>query len=211
MLLSTKSHHLLEGFRKQQERFVGPYVVKEKVHPNAYRLAGLPAGVPTTQNVRFLIKFHRSPEQFSSRPDPDSSAPELIEGQYEWEVEGIVDHRDTRAGMMYLVKWKGFARKQWLGQENMENSKDLLREYHQRRGLLLTSFLDPDSDDAEDTPNTSPNPSSPPDPALDFTFSPPSTPAKPPRPVVPPSSPASPAYGPALRRSPRFQPPTTAS
>ena len=61
VLLSTKSHHLLEGFRKQQERFVGPYIVKKKVYPNAYRLMGLPAGVPTTQNVRFLIKFHCSP------------------------------------------------------------------------------------------------------------------------------------------------------
>ena len=52
VLLSTKSHHLLEGYRKQQERFVGPYVVKERVHPNAYKLHGLPEGVPPTQNVR---------------------------------------------------------------------------------------------------------------------------------------------------------------
>ena len=104
VLLSNKSHHLLEGFRKQQERFVGPYVVKEKVHPNAYYLMGLLARVPTTQNVCFLIKFHRSPEQFSSRPEPDSSAPELIQGQYEWEVEEVVDHRAIRPGMMYLVK-----------------------------------------------------------------------------------------------------------
>ena len=112
VLLSTKSHHLLEGFRKQQERFVGPYVVKERVHPNAYRLTSLPSGVPTTQNVHFLIKFHRSPNRFSSRPQPDSSAPDLIDGQYKWEVEDVVDHRYTRYGMMYLVKWKGFARKQ---------------------------------------------------------------------------------------------------
>ena len=70
VLLSTKSHHLLEGFRKQQERFVGPYVVKEKVHPNAYRLIGLPAGVPPTQNIRFPYQVSSLPRsvRFSARP-----------------------------------------------------------------------------------------------------------------------------------------------
>ena len=211
VLLSTKSHHLLEGFRKQQERFVGPYVVKERVHPNAYRLLGLPTGVPTTQNVRFLIKFHRSPDRFASRPEPDSSAPELIDGQYEWEVEEIVDHRSTRTGMTYLVKWKGFSRKQWLLQEDMENSKDLLREYHQRRGLPLTPFLEQDSEGEEDSAPPAPGASTPLASSLDPTPSPTvaaplhdprerptdaSTPS-PPTPLVPPPLP---------RRSPRFQP-----
>ena len=112
VLLSTKYHHFLEGFKKQQERFVGPYVVKERVHPNAYQLTGLPLGVPTTQNVRFLIKFHQFPEQFQTRPGPNASAPDLIHDHYEWEVEGVVGYRNTWEGMRYLVKWKGFARKQ---------------------------------------------------------------------------------------------------
>ena len=44
VLLSTLSHQPLDaGARKQRERFHGPYVVAEQVHPNAYRLKGLPS------------------------------------------------------------------------------------------------------------------------------------------------------------------------
>ena len=64
VLLSTKSHAALEGTRKHQERYVGPYVVESQVHPNAYRLAGLPPGVPKTQNVQYLRRFHVSPFSF---------------------------------------------------------------------------------------------------------------------------------------------------
>ena len=140
VLLSTKSHHLLEGFRKQQEQFVGSYVVKERVHPNAYRLIGLLARVPSTQNICFLIKFHRSPNKFSSRPDPGASAPDLIRNHYEWEVQEVVGHKETREGMQYLVKWKGFACKQWLPERNMDNSKGILCEYHHKVGILLICF-----------------------------------------------------------------------
>ena len=162
VLLSTKSHQLLEGYRKQQERFVGPYVVQKKVHPNAYKLAGLPPGVPPTQNVRFLLKHNTSPDRFSSRPDPDASTPQLIDGEYEWEVEDVVGHKDTRHGMKYLVKWKGFTRKQWLHEGQMEHAKQTLLDYRQRLALPLTFFLLDDSDIESEDAVTPPAKHSPP-------------------------------------------------
>ena len=141
VLLSTKSHHLLEGYRKQQERYVGPYVVLERVHPNAYKLNGLPEGVPLTQNVRFLIKYQRSPDRFNTRPEANVSAPDLVDGHYEWEVEQVMGHKETRHGMRYLVKWKGFARRQWIPEEDMMHAKDLLRRYHDQAEIPLTPFL----------------------------------------------------------------------
>ena len=153
VLLSTKSHQLLEGYRKQRERFVGPYVVKERVYPNAYRLTGLPDGIPPTQNVRFLLRYHTSPERFNTRPEADAPIPELIDGDYEWEVENIQGHRATTKGTRYLVKWKGFSRKQWIHESNMEHTKDMLQDYHNSIDLPLTPFLatneDIDPDEVE--------------------------------------------------------------
>ena len=105
--------------------------------------------VPPTQNIRFLIKYHTSPDQFASRPAAGATAPECVDGHYEWEVEDVVAHKTTRSGMRYLVKWKGFSRKQWLPEANMENSKDLLREYHRRTALPLTPFLEQGDDQGE--------------------------------------------------------------
>ena len=209
VLLSTKSHHLLEGFRKQQERFVGPYVVKERCTPTLIASWGYHPASPPPKTSASSSSFTAHPEQFASRPEPDASAPELIQGQYEWEVEEVVDHRATRTGMMYLVKWKGFTRKQWLVQEDMENSRELLREYHQKCGLPLTPFLEEDSESDRDSPSSAPRDSTasnpPPDtspPVREFT----------PTPLAeaPPSSTLSPIPAqttrPPLRRSPRFQP-----
>ena len=74
---------------------MGPYIVQERIHPNAYKLRGLPDSVPPTQNVSFLLKYQDSPDRFNTRPEPDASVPELIEGEYEWEVEDVVGYRDT--------------------------------------------------------------------------------------------------------------------
>ena len=103
VLLSTKSHHLLKGCRKQQERYVGPYVVQHKIHPNAYKLSGLPERVPPTQNVRFLLKYQRSPDRFRTRPEHNTSVPDLIDRQYEWEVERVEAHKDTQGRTKYLI------------------------------------------------------------------------------------------------------------
>ena len=52
VLVSTKSHRLLEGHRKHRQRFVGPYVVHSKINDNAYKLSGLPPGMPTDSECR---------------------------------------------------------------------------------------------------------------------------------------------------------------
>ena len=114
VLLSTRSHHLLLGSRKHQHRRVGPYVVVRKVQENAYELTGLPPGVPTTQNVRFLSKYELTPPAFSSSPERAASGPAQVDGEWEWEVEAIEDFRVQRNGNKYLVKWVDTRQRQWL-------------------------------------------------------------------------------------------------
>ena len=107
VLLSTKSHAALGGTRKHREKYVGPYVVRLKIHSNAYQLAGLPPEVPKTQNVQFLKLFLPSPPRFTERPENAVALPLNVQGKLEWEVESIVDHRVLKSGMRYRVKWKG--------------------------------------------------------------------------------------------------------
>ena len=54
VLLSVKSHPSFGAVRKLRLRYTGPYVVKRRIHPNAYELEGLPSAVPPTQNVSYL-------------------------------------------------------------------------------------------------------------------------------------------------------------
>ena len=147
VLLSTNSHAALSGIRKHRERFVGPYLIAGKVHDNAYRLKGLPPGVPPTQNVRYLRTFRPNMAKFASRPSPEYAAPVDVEGHVEWEVEAIVGHRQLRHGYKYRVKWKDTPQEQWLPSNALRHCRRLVREYHQAHNLPLPNqSLGGDSD-----------------------------------------------------------------
>ena len=132
VLLSTKSHRSFDRNRKQSQRYVGPYVIQSKVNDNAYRLSGLPDGVPTTQNVKFLMLFKPSPHRFIARPTPPTNIPEVIDGYHEWEVESILRDRSTRRNHRFLVKWAHSPQKQWLPLRSLVRCRDLLREYYEK-------------------------------------------------------------------------------
>ena len=75
VMVSTKTYSAFEGQRKQGLRYTGPYVVQTKINDNAYRIIGLPPGVPATQNVQYLIAFRPSPKKFRARPTPQANVP----------------------------------------------------------------------------------------------------------------------------------------
>ena len=74
VLLSVRSHPAFGEARKLRLKYTGPYVVKRRIHPNAYELEGLPPAVPPTQNVSHLRLFFPSPPKFSTRPHPATAA-----------------------------------------------------------------------------------------------------------------------------------------
>ena len=137
VLLSTKSHHILLGHRKHKERFVGPYVVHKKVNDNAYQLTGLPDAVPRTQNVRHLRLFRPSPEKFRTRPTPSANVPDLVDGEFQWEVAEILDSKTTGSGIWYSIQWANSPQQQWLRLESMDGCLLLLREYYEKNNLPI--------------------------------------------------------------------------
>jgi histone-lysine N-methyltransferase SUV39H len=57
------------------------------------------------------------------------------EGEPEYEVEKIVDHRRVQNGRIhYLVKWKGWSKENntWEPEENLTNCKQMLINYHKK-------------------------------------------------------------------------------
>jgi hypothetical protein len=67
-------------------------------------------------------------------------APELIDGQLEWEVEAILDARKRCNQLQYLVRWKGFseAHDSWEPMTHI-NAEDLIRKYHQTHPRVIRS------------------------------------------------------------------------
>lgn len=51
-------------------------------------------------------------------------------GRRTWEVESIVDRRDTEQGTDYLVKWKGEYDNSWVPAENLRRSKEAVEMYN---------------------------------------------------------------------------------
>ena len=146
VLVSGKTHPQLRPYRKQTERWYGPYVVKKKVNENAYAIAELPVGTPETQHSSFLSKYNESPSRFPNRPAITVNVPELKDGEWEWEVDRIEgDKLDRRGVWKFLVFWVGYPRPEWKPLEELSNCKELLRDYFFQKGgeipPALRSFL----------------------------------------------------------------------
>ena len=152
VLLSAKSHRLFAEHRRHQQRFAGPYIVQSKISDNAYRLSGLPSGVPRTQNVRFLRLFRPSPRKFQTRPTPDIT-PDVHSGEPHYEVEEILRDRGTRGRLSYLVKWANVPGQQWLPLRCMTHCGDLLREYYTNNlrelPAVVSAFLEQSAREVE--------------------------------------------------------------
>ena len=102
--LDSRNLHVNVPSRKLDPRRYGPFTIKEKISPVAYRI-NLPAHmcIHNVFHIDLLSPFHKTEvygEAFSQPP------PDLIEEE-EYEVEEIVADRTRRRIWQYLIKWKG--------------------------------------------------------------------------------------------------------
>ena len=96
----------------------------------AYKLA-LPSSMPIHDvfHVSLLKPYHKG-----NTPTPPP-LPILVDGEYEYEVERILMHRDRKHGQTskreYLVKWQGYGPEHctWEGEKNLANAQEILSEY----------------------------------------------------------------------------------
>ena len=132
VLLSSK-HMRLTGPRKLLPRYIGPFTVTDVINPVAYRL-DLP------NNVRIHNVFHVSLLKLylDGGRVPLPPPPEVVDGELEFEVEKILDHKvvaskDKKRGRkrFFLLRWKGQGPEydSWEPESNLTNCADLLRVY----------------------------------------------------------------------------------
>jgi len=122
LLLSTKNVRLKSpGAKKLLPKWIGPYKVTHKVGKVAYQL-DLPGNLKI-HDVFHVSLLHPYLSDGTVQPPP----PILIEGEEEFEVDRILDHRDKRlkkgTTREYLVKWTGYGPEHhtWEPEKNMQN------------------------------------------------------------------------------------------
>jgi hypothetical protein len=126
--LNGKNINLKTKSDKLTERRLGPFKVTEKISDRAYRLE-----LPETMRVHdvfyvgLLSKVKRNELQaWENRPPPIT-----VDGEEEYEVEGIMDSRESKGKWEYLIKWKGYGPEEstWEPKANLKNAAKHLKKY----------------------------------------------------------------------------------
>src|SRR5712671_6864234 len=111
----------------------GPFNVVDVVSPVAYHLQ-----LPAAWNIHDV--FHTSlltpyREMASHGPNFTRPPPDLVQGNEEFEVETIINHRffGQRKTLQYLIKWKGYPSSDntWEPVDNV-HAPEIIKQYHQR-------------------------------------------------------------------------------
>ena len=133
--------------RKLTPKWAGPFRIIEKVGNVAYKLklpqSLLDKNVHDVFNVNKLHKYNPRQIIYKDGNELLPPGPELIEGEYEWEVESIVGKRKYRNTNMYLVHWKGWNRyhDSWELESELVNAKDAIDLYNRNQALQAIDQL----------------------------------------------------------------------
>ena len=117
--------------RKLTPRRLGPFEIIEEISPVVYKLR-----LPETWCVHNV--FHASlltPQiitpEYGIPTDPP--LPELVDGESEFEVEAILQHKfvGRKKEVRYLVQWRGYSQAEstWEPEEHLRNTPEVLESY----------------------------------------------------------------------------------
>ena len=133
VLLTTENLKQKRPSRKLSHRQIGPFRILEAIGKQAYRLE-LP------DKYRIHNVFHVSClEPFYGRDnesEPQSyNAPDLIDGQEEYEIEYIEDDMRQDNKLYYRVKWLGWPEdyNQWIPEDELQNAAELRLAYEAQK------------------------------------------------------------------------------
>jgi hypothetical protein len=136
--LCTKNLHIRKGSSKKLlPRYIGLPNIAEKVNPVAFKL-DLPNRLRMHNGFHISLlrvyiegKHPRSPE-----------IPECVEGEYEYTVERIVQHKYVQSGknkqvLEYLVMWKGYSsvNDSWEPSARLSNYPEIVKQYNKGKEL----------------------------------------------------------------------------
>jgi len=111
----------------------GPFEISEVLGPVTYRLR-----LPIQWNIhnvfhgKLLTPYCETDVHGKNFPEPP---PDLVNGEEEYEVESIRDHRKRGRGYQYLVVWKGYSDETWESESNLKNASEVLQSYKRRKNL----------------------------------------------------------------------------
>ena len=115
------------------KRLLSPWIGPFKV----LSIDGLNATVdlPPTTKIHNVFSVSKLKKYFS-RSTGDIVTPDFIDGEEEWEVEKVLDHRQWRNHLQYLVQFKGLHRdtRQWLFAADLKNCQQAISAYLLTRG-----------------------------------------------------------------------------
>ncbi|KAF8748695.1 hypothetical protein RHS01_10654 [Rhizoctonia solani] len=113
---------------KLTEQRLGPFKVTEKISDRAYRLELPPTmRIHNVFYVGLLSKVKRDKKRtFENRP-----LPVTVNGEEEYEVEGITNAEECNGKWFFRVKWKGYGSEEntWEPRENLKNAEKILEKY----------------------------------------------------------------------------------
>ena len=134
--LEAKNLALPYALIKLAPRRVGPFLIVKQVSPVAYQLALPPSWtIHDVFHASLLSPFHHTVQRGQDFPRPP---PEMVEGEAEFEVEAIKNHRfyGRQRQLQYLIGWKGYpsADDTW---ENADQvfAPALIAQYHRHHPL----------------------------------------------------------------------------
>jgi hypothetical protein len=145
--VSAAHFRTLSGAAKLNKKWLGPFPIIKMRGPNAAELE-----LPSTLRVHPVInvsqlKLERSGGyDHGDEPPPD---PEVVDGEEEFEVEDILEHRVRKYGKgtreEYKVLWKGYPKWEatWEPKAHLANASQVLQAYLKRAHSVasLVSWL----------------------------------------------------------------------
>ncbi|EAL17174.1 hypothetical protein CNBN1990 [Cryptococcus deneoformans B-3501A] len=127
--LSARNIKTKRPTKKLDHRYLGPYTIIARVSSHAYRLE-LPKSmrIHDVFHVQLLEKYieNEIPGRTQVAPSPIE-----VEGDLEYEVECILDHRFYRKRRQFLIKWLGYSAEHnsWEPETALENASEIVDQY----------------------------------------------------------------------------------
>jgi hypothetical protein len=111
---------------------LGPFKILEQINPVTFRLELPPSMLIHNAFHVSLLEPHnenRIPERHLEPPPPVQ-----IDGELEYEVSEILDSKIIGNKLHYLVHWSGYDANErtWEPLQNLGNSRELIKEFHER-------------------------------------------------------------------------------
>jgi len=131
--LNTQNYTTDQPTKKLDHKWIGPFQIVKVVSPAAVKLqlTARQRGIHPVVSVTNVCPY--IPDRIAECQADPHPGPDIVNGGEEYEVEKILDSRYRYGRLWYFVKFSGWpnSENEWLPRENLENSPDLIKEFHQ--------------------------------------------------------------------------------